>query len=82
MFKENDFRWMCYWGFNWVRLPMDYRSGPTPGDPMKIEEKKIAPIDSRHLPRRKIWNAYQYLPAPGAGRPAASTLAARPIPIR
>ena len=45
MFKENDFRWMRDWGFNWVRLPMDYRFWTDPRDPMKIEEKKIAPID-------------------------------------
>src|ERR1700747_763266 len=25
MFQEDDFRWIRDWGFNWVRLPMDYR---------------------------------------------------------
>jgi aryl-phospho-beta-D-glucosidase BglC (GH1 family) len=25
MFPEDDFRWIRDWGFNWVRLPMDYR---------------------------------------------------------
>src|SRR5579863_203294 len=25
MFREDDFRWMRDWGFNWARLPMDYR---------------------------------------------------------
>ena len=25
MFREDDFRWMRDWGFNFVRLPMDYR---------------------------------------------------------
>jgi aryl-phospho-beta-D-glucosidase BglC (GH1 family) len=25
MFVEDDFRWIRDWGFNWVRLPMDYR---------------------------------------------------------
>jgi endoglucanase len=44
-FKEDDFRWMRDWGFNWVRLPMDYRFWTDPRDPMKIEEKKVEPID-------------------------------------
>jgi endoglucanase len=44
-FKEDDFRWMSGWGFNWVCLPMDYRFWTDPADPMKIEEKKIEPID-------------------------------------
>jgi endoglucanase len=44
-FKEDDFRWMSGWGFNWVRLPMDYRFWTDPKDPMKIDEKKVKPID-------------------------------------
>ena len=44
-FKEDDFRWMRDWGFNWVRLPMDYRFWTDPGNLMKIEERKIEPID-------------------------------------
>lgn len=44
-FKEDDFRWMRDWGFNWVRLPMDYRFWTDPQDLMKIEEKKVEPID-------------------------------------
>jgi endoglucanase len=45
MFREDDFRWMCDWGFNFVRLPMDYRFWTDPGDPMKIDEGKLEPID-------------------------------------
>ena len=45
MFREDDFRWMRDWGFNWVRLPMDYRFWTDPNDLMKIDEKKIEPID-------------------------------------
>jgi endoglucanase len=45
MFKEDDFRWIRDWGFNWVRLPMDYRFWTDPNDLMKIDEKKIEPID-------------------------------------
>lgn len=45
MFKEDDFRWMRDWGFNFVRLPMDYRFWTDPNDLMKINEKKVEPID-------------------------------------
>lgn len=45
MFKEDDFRWIRDWGFNWVRLPMDYRFWTDPNDLMKINEKKVEPID-------------------------------------
>jgi endoglucanase len=45
MFIEDDFRWIRDWGFNWVRLPMDYRFWTDPRDPMKIDEKMVEPID-------------------------------------
>ncbi len=45
MFKEDDFRWIRDWGFTWVRLPMDYRFWTDASDLMKIEEKKVEPID-------------------------------------
>jgi len=45
MFVEDDFRWMRDWGFNWVRLPMDYRFWTDSNDPMKINEKMVEPID-------------------------------------
>ncbi len=45
MFREDDFKWMSGWGFNWVRLPMDYRFWTDPNDPMKINEKMVEPID-------------------------------------
>ncbi len=45
LFKEDDFRWIRHWGFTWVRLPMDYRFWTDPHDLMKIDEKKIEPID-------------------------------------
>src|ERR1700747_1125440 len=44
MFPQNDFRWIRDWGFNWVRLPMDYRFWTAP-DLFTIDEKKIEPID-------------------------------------
>ena len=45
MFQEDDLRWIRDWGFNWVRLPMDYRFWTDSADLFKIHEKKIAPID-------------------------------------
>lgn len=44
-FLEDDFRWIRDWGFNFVRLPMDYRFWTSPEDLLKIDERKIEPID-------------------------------------
>jgi endoglucanase len=44
-FLEDDFRWMRDWGFNFVRLPLDYRFWTDPNDLMKIDERKVEPID-------------------------------------
>ena len=44
-FVEDDFRWMRDWGFNFARLPMDYRLWTDPRDTMKIDEKRVEPID-------------------------------------
>ena len=43
-FVEDDFRWIRDWGFNWVRLPMDYRFWTAP-DLVTIDEKHVEPID-------------------------------------
>ena len=45
MFLEDDFRWIRDWGFNWVRLPMDYRFWTDSQDLFKIHEQKVVPID-------------------------------------
>lgn len=45
IFREDDFRWMRDWGFNWARLPMDYRFWTDPRDRMKIDQGKVEPID-------------------------------------
>ena len=45
MFQEDDFRWIRDWGFNWVRLPMDYRFWTDPQDLLKVYEDKVVPID-------------------------------------
>jgi endoglucanase len=44
MFREDDFRWIRDWGFNWVRLPMDYRFWTAP-DLFTINENQVEPID-------------------------------------
>jgi endoglucanase len=43
-FHEDDFRFMRDWGFNWARLPMDYRFWTSP-DLKHIDEKRVEPID-------------------------------------
>ena len=43
-FLEDDFRWIRDWGFNWVRLPMDYRFW-TAADLFTINPKQVEPID-------------------------------------
>ena len=45
LFQEDDFRWIRDWGFNWVRLPLDYRFWTDPQDLLKIQEEKVEPID-------------------------------------
>jgi endoglucanase len=45
MFREDDFRWIRDWGFNFVRLPMDYRFWTNVDDLMTINEKPVEPID-------------------------------------
>ena len=44
-FVEADFAWIEEWGFDWVRLPMDYRCWTDPDDPYKLQEKVLKEID-------------------------------------
>ena len=44
-FVEADFQWMSDWGFDFVRLPMDYRCWTDARDPYKLDEKHLAHID-------------------------------------
>ena len=44
-FRESDFQWMSDWGFNFVRLPMDYRAWIIDRDWKKINEKVLEEID-------------------------------------
>jgi endoglucanase len=44
-FRETDFQWMAEWGFDFARLPMDYREW-TPADaPSRLDEESLADID-------------------------------------
>jgi endoglucanase len=44
-FREEDFRWMSDWGFNFVRLPMCYLLWVEEGDPLKVREPMLEKID-------------------------------------
>ncbi|MDR2116657.1 MAG: glycoside hydrolase family 5 protein [Planctomycetaceae bacterium] len=44
-FIEDDFRWIRDFGFNFVRLPMDYRMWIKDNDWRKIDEKVLEEID-------------------------------------
>ena len=44
-FVETDFQWLSDWGFDFVRLPMDYRCWTDAADPYKLDEKILAHID-------------------------------------
>ena len=44
-FKEDDFRWIAEWGFNFVRLPMDYRIWIKDGDWTRFDDTPIQWID-------------------------------------
>ena len=44
-FAEPDFEWTAGWGFDFVRLPMDYRCWTDAADPYKYDEKVLKEID-------------------------------------
>ena len=44
-FRKSDFEWMAKWGFNFARLPMDYRAWTDPNDPYAYDEKMLKHID-------------------------------------
>ena len=45
LFPEEHFRWMREWGFNFARLPMDYRNWSLTNDWFSIREKHVREID-------------------------------------
>jgi len=44
-FKEEDFKMMAEWGFDFARLPMSYHCWSKPGDWLKMDEKVLKEID-------------------------------------
>ena len=56
-FLESDFRMMHDWGFNFARLPMDYRFWIVDGDWEKIDESAVAYID-RAIALGRKWGVH------------------------
>ncbi len=44
-YKEQDFDWIAEWGFDFVRLPLDYRCWSTQEDWFTINDAELAEID-------------------------------------
>ncbi|GMU94110.1 MAG: hypothetical protein AMXMBFR4_31680 [Candidatus Hydrogenedentota bacterium] len=44
-FVETDFAWMAEWGFDFVRLPMDYRCWARQDEWSRIDEEELKQID-------------------------------------
>lgn len=44
-FRESDFQWISAWGFDFVRLPMDYLQWTDRDNPEKLIEQVLANID-------------------------------------
>jgi endoglucanase len=44
-FREDDFRWMRDWGFDFIRLPMCYRLWIEDGDDYKLHEPMLEKLD-------------------------------------
>jgi endoglucanase len=45
-YVASDFDWMHDWGFDFVRLPMDYRCWTAADDPYRLKEKTLKEIDA------------------------------------
>ncbi len=44
-YREKDFEWLAEWGFDFVRLPTDYRCWTDADDPKKLDENMLKEID-------------------------------------
>lgn len=44
-FRKSDFEWIAGWGFNFVRLPMDYLQWTDAADPYTLREEILEHID-------------------------------------
>ena len=45
-FRESDFQWISEWGFDFVRLPMDYLRWTDRENPEKLNEQVLANVDT------------------------------------
>jgi len=45
-FPEDRFRWLHDWGFNYARLPLDYRFFIKDGDWMRLDEEQLKKLDA------------------------------------
>ena len=45
-YREEDFKWIAEFGFNFVRLPMDYRCYTEPGEWLQFKESTLQEIDA------------------------------------
>lgn len=76
-YKEDDFRLIAEWGFNFVRLPLDYRFWIKNGDWTQIDEAAFADLDQAVAFGRKynIHVCMNFHRAPGytVARPAESS---------
>ena len=44
--REDDFRWIADWGFDFVRLPLSYQFWVEDGDAARVKESELARVDS------------------------------------
>ncbi|MEZ0536719.1 glycoside hydrolase family 5 protein [Caldicellulosiruptoraceae bacterium PP1] len=45
-FREDDFKWISEWGFNFVRIPMNYKTWASENDLYNVKEEIIEKIDN------------------------------------
>ncbi len=76
-FEEQDFEWIAELGFNFVRLPMDYRIWTDAEDPYRLREAELREIDRavRFGEKYKVHVQLNFHRAPGY------TVAAPPEPL-
>lgn len=76
-FEEQDFEWIAELGFNFVRLPMDYRIWTDAGDPYRLREAELRAIDRavRFGEKYKVHVQLNFHRAPGY------TVASPPEPL-
>lgn len=78
-FRERDFQWISEWGFNFVRIPMDYRIWIKGGDWERFDEGALQRVDRAVAYGRKygIHVCLNFHRAPGytvANPPEATSL--------